>query len=225
MAKPKKQKPPKPPKEPEPWDVLPILSNGDPFPDKLFSEVGKALSAWEALDATQANVFSILVSSRAGAAEAAYGSIVSPASRAEMVLAAARRVLVKDDPLLPELETLIDRVGKLSGRRNDIAHGMVGQYRPLTDDKTSLGYFLAPAFGNTRKNLSMDRVVEMVNLNHLIPMQRLHKYAYTAEQVAWYTAHFQHHTWLMAKLGLRIDAACKKRFPPRARRLGQDAEQ
>jgi hypothetical protein len=139
-----------------------------------------------------------------------------------MVVAAARCIFTgkkgqPTNPLLDEIESLINEVRQLSGRRNDIAHGIVDAYHPLVsnrDGRHSVGFFLGPAFGNPRKNHPREEQFARIEQDYNVPMQHLHKYAYTADQVAWYRGHFTAYQTKMVDLYRRVDADCKRRWPP-----------
>lgn len=217
MTKSKKDKPLKPPPEPNPWDILPTRDRGDDEPQALYLSVAKALTAWEFLDSAQGILFGVLVNSRAGSAESAYGMVISPASRADMVLAAASCLFAPGEPLLEEIETTVNQIRQMAGRRNDIAHGVINTHRPLlfkSDGSDSLGWFISPTYNNTRRSIPHAEKVAMAHADIRAPSQHFHRYAYVSEQVDWYASHFTAQQERMRSLYRRVDQACKERWPP-----------
>jgi hypothetical protein len=196
---------------PNPWDVLPRESAGDPTPEPLFLAVGMALSAWEIMDGWQATLFGELVSSRRGAAETAYGTVVSSSGRADMVLAAADRLLTDSaGDHLAELTTLVNDIGKLSGRRNEIAHGFVCNF----ETTSSNGCYLVPPIYNSKKHLTssamrerMAKFTSSIEIAQDFPFAR-YKYAYTASQIRTYTGHFRDYQKKMLDMVFKTREIC-----------------
>lgn len=189
---PKVKKPPQPPPD---WALAPILPHGDHDGQDVFAAVGMALTAWEKLEQAQANVFGQLVGSRRGGAVAAYGTIVAYKGRAEMLTAAAKVVLKGDPPIgnasvLAELLTLIKETGELSGRRNDIAHGIVSHFKASVTGadgvrtETDHGCYLVPASYATNKRTKRE-------LSFNDPIMLRGTYAFTADQMLAYAGHFE----------------------------------
>jgi len=193
-----------PPQGPNPWDVAPILPQGDPEPEPLWLAVGKALTAWEKLDQVQAQIFGVIVGSRRGGASAAYGVVVASSARSEMVAAAAAEVLQDKPEYLADVTAMVNRVGKLSGRRNDIAHGVVGHFTGTRLGKNDEvidfddGCFLTPASYATRKR-NKDREI-------YDPANTIGKYAYTAAQIEEYGSAFHREYGDGVKLMFRLIA-------------------
>jgi hypothetical protein len=78
----------------QPWDPRPISPLGDSKEDAIFTAVGQALTEWEVLENRCARLFAVLVSAnhkRAYLAPAirAYGTVVSAATRQQMLVNAA----------------------------------------------------------------------------------------------------------------------------------------
>lgn len=202
----------RPPEDPSPWDVAPLLPKGDDDPTLLWTAVGRALTAWEKLDGVQADIFGVLVGSRGGAAVAAYGTIQSTASRTEMVGVAAEVVLKLEPDFFAELKALLNLCGKLGARRNDIAHGVVSNFRASVADEngavseTDHGHYLVPANYATRRRSKVEQ-------NWGDPMMNRGAYAYTADQVVAYGNHF-HETYLKAvKIMFRLLAYFESKWP------------
>lgn len=174
-----------------PWDVAPILDKGDASTDGIHMAVGMALSSWEILDEGQGQLFNVLAGTSSGAAFAAYGTVLSPSGRAEMVIAAAETALQMERALLKEVKSLINEIGKLAGRRNDIAHGIAREvsqvsYDPKIQQHVTLkfGCYLVPPNYHTRKKLKIDQIVWSD------PYLKWRKYAYTAGQIRYYAVVF-----------------------------------
>jgi hypothetical protein len=188
------------PKTFEPWDVLPIEPKGDDTADEIYLAVGKALTTWERLDDTLGMIFGTIVRSEKGAASAAYGVVLSPASRAEMIVAAAEQTFSINDPLALQIVKLVNDVGRLAGRRNDIAHGVVTSFSETRLEegggKTEVehGHYLVPANYNRRKKRSKKAIRDYLIEHGMNFYPHLfHKYAYTSAQIYTYITHFDHY--------------------------------
>lgn len=196
-----------------PWDILPFEELGNEAPDEIYLAVGEALSAWEIVDEWRAQIFGVLVDTTSPAAQNAYGTIQSSAGRADLIKAAASVTLRDDRAYAAELQSLMRDVEKLSGRRNDIAHGVVRMRRGYRNGiKGYLGYFLLPPSYNTRKRIGPQDVtsddVEIIQ-NH-----PLTKYQYTAAQVRAYRGHFETYESRLANFFFRLrDYIDAKRRP------------
>jgi hypothetical protein len=192
-----------------PWDILPRKQQGDAEISSIFEAVGAALTTWEKLDSARAYIFGALVNSRRGAAERAYGTVSSSAGRAEMVIEAAKAILPRNSELLADLLRLMTEIEKLSGRRNDIAHGMGTSYKTLRDgEETDNGAYLVPAPYNSRKFVIPK---SMKDVSHVAGF---YKYAYTADQIWTYQGHFAAYHEQAMDLFLRIHAHCMQQWPP-----------
>lgn len=180
--KPKKAKVRNPPEPAKPWDIAPILEQGDPDPTRLWTAVGMALTAWEKLDQVQANLFGLLVGSRMGAASEAYGTIIASASRATISKAAAEVVLKDDDALLKETLKMLREIGETSARRGEIAHGIVSHYSSTSNPgngeikQRDHGHFLVPPTYAVKYR-------SKVEYEWNAPVHHHGRYAYTAAQV------------------------------------------
>ena len=117
----------------EPWQVPDPPAAGDPDSDITFCAVGKALSQWEWFEGNLSLAFSYLIGSGYGnlAAQRAYGSVLGFYGRAGMIERAAEVYFKynRNSDLEFALDLLlISSRDRLSGRRNDIAHGIVQPY-------------------------------------------------------------------------------------------------
>lgn len=213
-----------------PWEILPRELMGDPDPAALYRAVGMALSAWEALDERQYILYSAIVnepdSARQSAANTAYGTVLAPSGRAEMLLAAAG-ALFGNDPIFFEIKELVDAVGALAARRNDIARGIVREH---TDNEKSLGSYLVPPIYNARRRLNRQQLAQKVQKISPDDLEEegmflMHKYAYTAQQVLIYMEHFKTYRQKMMDLIRKTQARCDELFPWRDRLAAQLGQQ
>lgn len=91
--------------------------------------------------------------------ERAFGTIATFRGRCEMIVAAgeAYAYLWQDDIAAANLPALLNRYRGLGARRNEIAHGQVGSYKPYmnvrhpSDPSRRAGYCLLPPWYNTNK--------------------------------------------------------------------------
>lgn len=203
-----------------PWDVAPARAKGDQTADELYRAVGIALSIWETVDETCAWIFAVLVDSRNGAAELAYGSVVASSARVEMIKAAGQRALHQDESLLKDLQKMLAVTTKLGARRNEIAHGIVQGYEVMTVDQPVIiledddrfgdeGFYLVPPRYATRKRGS-----PAASSPRQFYLQGT--YAYVAEQVLDYANQFREDQLaLRTLLTGRIMAHYRKHWRPR----------
>lgn len=103
----------------------------------------------------------------------AYGAALASSVRCEMLKAAATAFYFGHPADMDQALKLIDFVGKLSGRRNDIAHGMVMEY--LSPGTPYDGFYLTPPSYQTRKGSSHTMAKPKPTLDP--------KFQYTADQI------------------------------------------
>lgn len=145
----------------KPWDVRPTADTGDRDADVLFAAIGQALTEWETVESSLAELFAVFVSARGKSifwkpAIQAYGSIVSFKSRCEMLRVAAQAFFSTRKKASATQETfkrLISEASNYSGRRNEIAHGQVSEMKLVYQGgrTRSGGYFLFPSLYNPKK--------------------------------------------------------------------------
>jgi hypothetical protein len=158
-----------------PWDVPDRPLAGDANVEDIYRAVGGALTSWEFVEESVAEIFAVLTGSVAELDKApalrAYVAVLSFRARREMVEAAAKAFFhnYPNDTLSKELETLLNVAGGWSGRRNDIAHG-----RTAAPFRNLSGFVLLPGQYNTRK--------QKVGENP--------SYCYSAEQIKRFEIHF-----------------------------------
>ena len=113
------------------WDVRPRAAKGDADPTSILHAVGAALTAWERLEISLAELFDALVDSGNRAAHGAYTAVIVSSSRGEMLRAAIDRALRFDAAFQAKADGFAERVGRFAARRNEIAHGCavnLGEY-------------------------------------------------------------------------------------------------
>lgn len=137
------------------WSIPPIPKKGENNQERLYTSVGRALSAWEHFESLLAHLFSHLIGldTDSLAARRAYGCVVSFSGRADMLTAAAEAYFDEhpDDEAERKLADLLKTAKRASGRRNDIAHGCALVF-PRSFAKPAIGYCLVPGAYNTNRN-------------------------------------------------------------------------
>lgn len=132
------------------WDEPDTKDFGYKSEDTLFISIGHALTVWEQIENMLSMMFALFVESGSDAARRAYGAISSASGRREALGMAAQVFAgnqVSDFPMR-DFQLLMNHVGKASGRRNEIAHGIVTSF---SLDGNEHGFFLVPADYNSRK--------------------------------------------------------------------------
>lgn len=134
----------------EHWNSPPSKEYGDVTDDAVFLAVGRALSTWEEIEVALANMFALFVESYSDAAKRAFGAISSSSGRREALENAAEMfaTMQGDDFPKKDFDQILSHIAKASGRRNEIAHGIVTAFEL---DGKKHGHFLVPASYNSRK--------------------------------------------------------------------------
>lgn len=123
---------------------------GDERPDKLWQSVGLALTSYEHLEEQLAEIFGFFIESKSKAALKAYGvstgrqNLLSQASREFFD---RRNGYIAD---IDEFKTLIRHYSCAASFRNDVAHGIVRNFRLDDSDTVGRWFLVAPSY-NTRK--------------------------------------------------------------------------
>lgn len=143
---------------PNPWDVPKPEPVGTPNADQLYNAIGRALSAWEPVEAACARIFAYLVSApmewhEISPAMRAFGTVISFPGRKEMIEAAAKAYFHLNQPIAHYEDHISDALAEannFAARRNEIAHGAV---REVIDHNTkrSIGFYLVPSLFNPKK--------------------------------------------------------------------------
>lgn len=207
----------------QPWDDLPTEPNGDPDPDQLFHAVGYATTAWERLDESLSGIFAELAPSAVGQTFAAFGFVSSSATRSSMILTASAYIFHKDNPVRAKIETLVAQVGNLSGKRNNIVHGVVTKVDSAITGPTgttrSAGYYLLPAFYMTRKVFSPHERMALLEQDHEAKSLITHKYAYTSQQVLRFASTFEEYARRAVDLQEEVEQERELMLPSPERRV------
>jgi hypothetical protein len=170
----------------KPWEVPDQPKFGDTSNDITFRAVGQALSQWEWFEGNLSLAFSYLIGTGYGniAASRAYGSVEVFRVRKNLIENAAEVYFkyTKDDHLQAELESLLKQANEFSGRRNEIAHGIVNQYFAVKPGVvTHKGWVLYPAYYATRKR----KLPEKEPLTDITPT-----YAYSSVEIEYFGREF-----------------------------------
>jgi len=138
---------------------------GDSDENQIFNAVGRALTEWEQVENACARLFAILVSANQrrtyhAPAVRAFGLINSVNTKCDMLRAAAIPYFARrrsKAQFQAKFKTLMGEYSDFSGRRNDIAHGMLSRVF-ITGKRTSrgerrgaVGFYLLPSFYNPKK--------------------------------------------------------------------------
>ena len=179
------------------WDDPPHPKQGDKNSSKTYEAVGRALTQWEYLEAKLAELFSQLVGGEwAGNDERqyhpavrAYGSVLGSAARLTMIEAAAKAHF-QWYPNADLEKRLDEHIGtecrKFSGKRDNIAHGIVDlRFSGEDASKLKLGHWLVPSIYVTKKH----------------PLQGPSAYAYTSAEINYFLKQFDR---LWAQTGVLI---------------------
>jgi hypothetical protein len=153
--------------------------------------VGRALSHWERFEAYLALIFTETIGLRPTqdiCAVRAYGSVMAFSGRADMVQAATEAFFFRQpNPALHvQFDELMEMARGYSGRRNDLAHGVVDyhpEYYATDPEDVSRGHVLLPSEYATKK-----RVLHSVGLS---PIKQNPLYYYGSEQIDRYAVGFR----------------------------------
>jgi len=214
-------RPPPTPRRPKPWDAPAQPPAGAPTRDAVFLEVGRALSAWEAVESNLAYIFATLVTPRGSqlAALRAYGSVLTARGRIEMMVAAAAAFFFGQEGVQEHaaIRNLLEEVAGFAGRRNDIAHGIVGRYDigPPASRRATPSYVLGPPQYATKKTMLKPRR-SLAEVVHHAP-----RYAYSDVQIDAFRRQFarlERHAvgvWIdLIVFAERLPSSPRKRLPP-----------
>jgi hypothetical protein len=136
------------------WQRPANQNQGDATGEVVFTAVGQALSAWEAMEEEIARMFVTLVGgdmSSANPIRRAFGRVESSGTRRNMIFAAAEAYFGRhwdDRNVRLSFGRVLEAVSWASKRRDDVAHGIV---KGITLDGTRYGWFLFPANYNTER--------------------------------------------------------------------------
>lgn len=166
------------------WDMPPLPEKGDWSECGLYESIGRALSAWEAFESDLAGVFTALLSPSLFLlpAERAYGSILTFRGRSEMIEAAAEAFFIAKPNRRKHhiLKAILKKAGRYSARRNEIAHGIVGEYS--TPAGKVQGLALMPSTYSTNKRYLAQRGRSY---------NTMPRYAYTTSEIQYFEWRFR----------------------------------
>lgn len=171
-----------------PWDPLPKDKVGNKDSATLYAAVGRALSAWESLEANLGQMFGLMSGSLSEVPARAYGVVASANGRLEMAKEAFACYPGRNEPELVGIGDLLKRVGKFIPRRNEIAHGIV---TGVTIEDDMQGAFLCPARYMSRKQVSIAAIQDTIRGGGTFEHASfVGKYAYNSKQLAHYKKQF-----------------------------------
>ena len=186
-----------------PWNVAPVEPKGDEHREGIYLAVGYALSEWEGMEWRLMSLYSALLNSHTLGAQRGWGTLIAFAARLELTREAELAFPGRDWPQFESLRETVRLAEKLSGRRNDIAHGHVVK----VGGKNS-GFYLCPSWYSTTKFLGSKGMAGDSGLG---------KYAYTAAQIIKYGNHFAELTKTINRQNDEVVAAWAER-PPKTHR-------
>ena len=113
-----------------PWDIPPFPKRGDPFDDLTYAGVGRVMSQWETVEYRLAHLYSAFVGRPDDvSAIREYGAGTIFRQRIEALTRKAEAYFIKHSHHGRESEfaELLHGLSLFVERRNDVAHGIVGQ--------------------------------------------------------------------------------------------------
>jgi hypothetical protein len=142
-----------------------ISKEGDLSEAVLFTAVGQCLSRWEELEVNIATLFAVVTGSmdqwHYGPAIRAFGVVNSAPTRRDMILQAAEAFFTQlkhedASKLFAEVKGALNYYVGWSGRRNDVAHGVVTEsaFDPgvdTPDDQWEECFLLCPSYTTSKK--------------------------------------------------------------------------
>lgn len=199
-----------------PWDIPPLPKRGDSTKSITYEAVGLALSNWEFFEGFLGLAFrTLLRADERIAANRAFGTLNAFRSRTDMVEAAADAYFAihRAPRVQADLQSLLNRAGKFGARRNEIAHGRVGQFKGKHGKHD--GWGLYPSFLSTRKRelagTRRKQVWEYIYIRNPVMRPR---YVYTSAEINAFAASF----WdLGLELGRLLPRIGELWLPPQAR--------
>jgi hypothetical protein len=171
-----------------PWDISPVLPTGDDSEATIYLSIGAALTAWAQIENSLFMMFQELAYTKSFASEAAFGCVLSFETRMEMINAATRRALPPPatSETTKKLVKCLKDIGKLSSRRNEIAHGQVIRFGG-PKSLGGKGCYLTHSFFDTRK-MKFPKLSDRTE-----GMMSMWSYAYTSRQIDAYAHTFQNY--------------------------------
>jgi hypothetical protein len=184
------------------WDRPEPRAKGDATVQPIQIAVGQALSVWEYLE-DELSYLCILfadIQENGKGSRAVYrlfGSIESSIGRRKALEALAEIYFwphFKDD-IKSRFKQLMEAVSDASGRRADIAHGMVVDHHFESREGEAIGAFLLPAGYNTKRNKpfrdDLEDIEAHIYLENYPFNTMLGHYRYTSEDIKGFTLKFR----------------------------------
>ena len=126
--------------------MKPVLKHGTQDIRELYLAIGYAVSKWEHLETRLFLLYSNLASRDFFADTQAYSAILSFRARATTIERLAEYRLKNHSETLKQLNTMLERIKRLSQRRNEVVHGQIAHLNnTITRDDsttTSAGYYV-----------------------------------------------------------------------------------
>lgn len=120
-----------------PWDAPPFPKRGNKSPKALYQSIGQALTTWEYLEGTLANLYAAFCEKEYfdDAANLEYGHEANFRSRFHNLKKAADRYFVRypNQETEGEFHELARHIEGYADRRNDVAHGVVDYLHFIRD--------------------------------------------------------------------------------------------
>jgi hypothetical protein len=145
---------PREPNQMKPWDRAPWPKRGNRKAGRLYAAIGFALTSWEYYEDALGGIFALFVAGgRSKAAVRAYFSVRTFEGRADMLRAASQAYFSEhpNSELQQQFKAILSAATSFAPRRNDIAHGVVDQFRsdPASARPRRLKSFgLYPSYAN-----------------------------------------------------------------------------
>jgi len=154
------------------------------------------MTVWESLEEELAYLFRVLCSSTSMAPMLAYGAAIASTTRNNMLKAAAAYFYYGNPDELTSILRELDIIGKLAGRRNDIAHGRVIEFFPPPATPFE-GFYLSPPSYHTAKG-SHRSMLKPKQRQTLEPSYQL-----TASQIDTFTLAFSERAAIVRALAMK----------------------
>ena len=163
-----------------------MATRGATDKDTLHLARGNALNEWEMTENNLARLFcSILRAREFAICSKAYGAIAASKVRSDMIESAmeAHFLIWPSEPLAEKFKALNNKVGQFAGRRNEIAHSIIGDYRGPNGRRKAETYYLIPPPYMTGKR-KLTRVKSRSSFHSTAG------FAYNADDVDFYAREF-----------------------------------
>lgn len=202
------------------WEPPPRADRGDSDSDLLYMRIGRALTSYEIVEEEFARLFADLVHSNSEAAFRAYGCIMSPTTKREMLENAAEIYFfhsvghsISYDDELKTFRGLMSHYQQAAARRNEIAHGTVIAFMLSGPTSRDFHHFLVPTMYSARRTYAAT-TYQYIHTDDMTCYRRA-KYQYVAANVEHFQTRFrQLHSWVVEYRDY-LDKQYSKYFPRR----------